>query len=129
MLMIIFMHYVANLMCRKAPLFALGQTLSRCHQRFVSEHVVGQVSQSDFGSCPNYADSSQNQIPGHHRLSAENMFNPTARPRPCMVATLFSFCQFFMTASFSLKTFSESSLRKRFQFFFVEIEGAEIEGT
>ena len=53
MLIVIFTDYMAKLQSLKAPLFALGQSLPRSEQRFVSQHVIGQVPQSDFGSGSN----------------------------------------------------------------------------
>ena len=72
--MIISNHCVANVQCRKAPLFVLGQILHHSHQGFVSNHVAGKVPQSYFGSWPHYPESSQDQISSHHRLNSKSLF-------------------------------------------------------
>ena len=106
MLMVIITHRIVNSVCHKAPSFVLGQALHRCRQHFISEHVIGQVSQSDFGPGPNDADAAKDQIPGHHGLNTKNMFNSTSCFRSRMVAALFSLCQFFMAVFVCLNSWS-----------------------
>ena len=115
MLMIIVKNILANLLCHKAPGFVLEQTLPRYRQRFISEHIIGQVPQSDLAPCSNDADAAQDQIPRHHGLDPKDMLNPTACLRPSVIATLFPLCQFFMSASFPLKVFTKALFAKHFQ--------------
>ena len=83
-------------------------------QRFISVHVIRQISKTIFllGSHKTYC--SENQIAGCHGLNSKNMLNTRTNSGAGSVSLLFPFGQFLVAAAFALKMSSIALLFKAF---------------